>query len=87
MDLIGLVIFVAVIFILGVIATVNNWAAGLLILVIGFGVAGKYYYHHHHHSASSSSSSSSSSYYSYSYCPGRGSTEVSAMNLNSVAHI
>jgi hypothetical protein len=46
LELIGLVILVAVVFIYGIIATVNSWAMGLITLVIGSTVVGKCYYSH-----------------------------------------
>jgi hypothetical protein len=43
LDLIGLVLLVPLILIAGIIATVNNWVVGLITLVIGFALVGKYY--------------------------------------------
>jgi hypothetical protein len=44
LDLIGVVMLVALVFIGGTIVTVNNWEVGLIVYVIGFAVVGKYYY-------------------------------------------
>lgn len=44
LDLIGLVILVPGIFIAGIIATMHNWEIGLIVLVIGSVIVGKYYY-------------------------------------------